>query len=84
MAGGTVAGSAENPQNLAFRASTLASAMNDDPQERARQQAVDALGLDSLTDTAYDDITRAAAELFGTPIALITILDGDRQWFKSR
>ncbi|MEO7337430.1 MAG: GAF domain-containing protein [Caldimonas sp.] len=52
--------------------------------ERARQAALDALRVADLADTAYDDLTRAAADIFRTPIALITLVDGDRQWFKSR
>ena len=52
--------------------------------ERLRQGALEALELDRLADTAYDDLTRAAADICGTPVALITLIDGDRQWFKSR
>ncbi len=52
--------------------------------ERLRQGALDELELDRLADTAYDDLTRAAADICGTPVALITLIDGDRQWFKSR
>ncbi|RZL65003.1 MAG: GAF domain-containing protein [Variovorax sp.] len=40
--------------------------------------------LDSSEEQAFDDITRMAASLCGTPIALITLLDDKRQWFKSR
>ena len=32
---------------------------------------------------AFDRVTRAAQRLFGTPIALISLVDHDRQWFKS-
>src|SRR5450755_1192277 len=52
--------------------------------ERRRQGALDELELDRLADTAYDDLTRAAADICGTSVALITLIDGDRQWFKSR
>ncbi len=53
-------------------------------RERARQAEVDRLAVDPFEDTAYDDITRLAADMAHTPVALITIIDGDRQWFKSR
>src|SRR5580704_6240522 len=33
---------------------------------------------------AFDDIARLAADLCGTEIALITLVDSDRQWFKAR
>lgn len=40
--------------------------------------------LDSLQEQAYDDLTEIAARLMGTPIALISLVDGDRLWFKSK
>jgi len=52
--------------------------------ERLRQGALEELDLDRMADTAYDDLTRAAADICGAPVALITLIDGDRQWFKSR
>ena len=39
--------------------------------------------LDSAAEAAFDAITRAAAALFDTPTALISLVDRDRQWFKS-
>ncbi|KQP77484.1 hypothetical protein ASF57_19475 [Methylobacterium sp. Leaf117] len=40
--------------------------------------------LDTAPETQFDAICRTARVLFGTPIALISLLDEDRQWFKAR
>ncbi|MDF1584873.1 sensor histidine kinase [Marinimicrococcus flavescens] len=39
--------------------------------------------LDTPPDGAFDRITRIAARLFGVPIAIVSIVDHDRIWFKS-
>ena len=54
------------------------------PDEFSRQRALDTYHVvDSLPDLAFDDITRLASLLCDTPIALVSLIDRDRQWFKS-
>jgi GAF domain-containing protein len=40
--------------------------------------------LDSGSEKAFDDLTRLAAAICETPISLITLIEGERQWFKSK
>lgn len=40
--------------------------------------------LDSLPEQMFDDIVRVASNVCGTPIALISLVDEDRQWFKAK
>jgi len=52
--------------------------------EESRLHALHRLGiLDSGRDETFDRHTRIAAALFDVPIALVSFVDADRQWFKS-
>ena len=39
--------------------------------------------LDTLTDEAFDRLTRLASRVLDTPISLVSLVDADRQFFKS-
>ncbi len=52
--------------------------------EEARVQALHGLGmLDTPQEDRFDRFTRLAAAAFRVPIALVTLVDRERQWFKS-
>lgn len=40
--------------------------------------------LDTSSEERYDRITRMAKRLFGVDICLVSLVDADRQWFKSK
>jgi len=53
--------------------------------ETRRLQALrDLRLLDTPPEERFDRVTRLARQLFSTQIALVSLVDADRQWFKSR
>lgn len=52
--------------------------------ENERQEAVRGLALGEVPEERFDRITRLAARTLDAPIVLLSIVDADRQWFKSR
>ena len=54
-------------------------------QEEQRLDAVRRYNiLDTPPDEAFDRITHLACRLLGVPVAFVSIIDADREWFKSR
>ncbi len=52
--------------------------------EAGRLQALRALDvLDVPPEERFDRVTRLANKMFEVPIALVSLVDADRQWFKS-
>jgi len=55
------------------------------PDPAAQQSAVRALAiLDTARDPAFDRLVFVAAQLFRVPIAAVSLMDGERVWYKAR
>lgn len=55
------------------------------PYEPERLNALKQLEiLDTPAEKSYDDLTRLAADICDVPIALVSLVDEQRQWFKSK
>lgn len=63
--------------------SALPKSTNDDEERRLASLARHGV-LDTPPEQAFDDLTQLAAQVLGMPIALVSLIDRDRQWFKSR
>ncbi|DBA86410.1 TPA: hypothetical protein ACH3X2_005630 [Trebouxia sp. C0005] len=52
--------------------------------EDARLSALESLGvLDTAHEQRFDDITDLVCSIFNVPIAIVSLVDKERQWFKS-
>lgn len=52
--------------------------------EEARLKSLESLEvLDTPAEERFDRVTRLSRRVFGVPIALVSLVDRDRQWFKS-
>jgi signal transduction histidine kinase len=62
----------------------LAQAAQIPPSEPERLAALRSYNvLDTNRESAFDDLTLIAAQICGVPIALVSLVDATRQWFKS-
>ena len=78
MSAGKDAGLRQSVRELGVKAPLPAN-------EQKRLQALQDSGvLDSAPERSYDQLTELVASICGTPIAILSLIDSDRQWFKSK
>lgn len=72
-----------DPQNIDHASGVFAAPLPVD--EEARLAAVRRYEiLDTPRERGFDEIVALAAQICGAPMALVSLIDGDRQWFKAR
>lgn len=74
----------QGPEKFPFGTKESMSNRMPHPREIARLKALESYGiLDTPREEAFDSITRIIAYVCDAPIAVINLIDADRQWFKS-
>ena len=71
----------DNYWNDSFHMSPAPIPMNEDDRLSALKSYKI---LDTDAEQAFDDLTLLASQICQTPVALVSFVDSDRQWFKSR
>jgi diguanylate cyclase (GGDEF)-like protein len=70
---------------LPAKASRADASLEGDDTEADRLASLYAYGeLDTAAERDFDQIVGLAAEICGAPMALVSLVDADRQWFKAR
>jgi two-component sensor histidine kinase len=73
-----------DPATLSYVGGRPSGVPSSDPDEAARLAILRSYGiLDTAPEPAFDRIVELAQALFNAPIALISFVDRDRQWFKA-
>src|SRR6266498_3874078 len=68
-----------------FKQNPIVNAAPRPANEAERLKALRAYDvLDTPAEEAFDDLTRLAAQVCNAPIALVCLVDEERQWFKSK
>lgn len=79
-----ITSTASNPADSLFSGENTTSTHFDPVQNPARLAALHATGLlDTPPEEAFDRLTRLARRVLGVPVTFVSLVDADRQFFKS-